>query len=171
MAYIPLNVKTEYSFLSSSIKIENYIKASKKHGFSMLGISDINCCYGFPSFVKACEKNSIKPILGVELNIEYKNNNRIINLFVKNEIGYQNLCKLLIKYNNNELVTETEGLVLIIPSLSGNWFSYPLDHQNQREFLYNIQKKFDSFYIGTECYSEDDKLFLNEIYQNYFNNP
>ena len=31
----------------------------------MLGISDINCCYGFPSFVKACNKNSIKPILGV----------------------------------------------------------------------------------------------------------
>lgn len=167
MAYIPLNVKSEYSFLTSAIKIKKYVETAKLHGFNMLGISDMECCYGFPSFVKECNKNSITPVLGVELNIEYKNNTRTINLFIKNETGYQNLCKLLIKYNDknyHELFENTDGLILIIPSLSGNWFNFPLDFQEQRNFLYEIQKHFDSFYIGTECYSQNDATFLNEIY-------
>ncbi len=167
MTYIPLNVSSAYSFLSSSIKISEYIKAAKKNGFKAIGISDFNCAFSFPSFVKECNTNSIIPILGIELKIEYKNNERTINLFIQNEEGYNNLCEILNKLNNkniNTLFENTNGLICIIPSINGNWFNYPFDFQNQREFLYDIQKHFKSFYIGTECYSKDDISYLNEIY-------
>ena len=168
MSYIPLNVKSEYTFLSSAIRIEKYVSEAKKLGFSMLGISDIENCYSFPSFVKECNKHSIKPILGVELNINYKSNKRVINLFVKNEEGYHNLCEMLSNYssiNFEQNKYKTDGLILIIPSLTGNWFNFPFNNQEQRNFLYDIQKQFKEFYIGSECYQKEDIAYLNLIYK------
>ena len=168
MSYIPLNVKSEYTFLSSAIRIEKYVLEAKKLGFSMLGISDIENCYSFPSFVKECNRHSIKPILGVELNINYKSNKRVINLFIKNEEGYYNLCELLSNYssiNFEQNKYKTDGLILIIPSLTGNWFNFPFNNQEQRNFLYDIQKQFKEFYIGSECYQKEDIAYLNLIYK------
>ena len=168
MSYIPLNVESEYTFLSSAIRIEKYVLEAKKLGFSMLGISDIENCYSFPSFVKECNRHSIKPILGVELNINYKSNKRVINLFVKNEEGYYNLCELLSNYssiNFEQNKYKTDGLILIIPSLTGNWFNFPFNNQEQRNFLYDIQKQFKEFYIGSECYQKEDIAYLNLIYK------
>ena len=168
MSYIPLNVKSEYTFLSSAIRIDKYVSEAKKLGFSMLGISDIENCYSFPSFVKECNKHSIKPILGVELNINYKSNKRVINLFIKNEEGYHNLCEILSNYssvNFEQNKYKTDGLILIIPSLTGNWFNFPFNNQEQRNFLYDIQKQFKEFYIGSECYQKEDIAYLNLIYK------
>ena len=84
-SFFQININTCFKLYS---KIKQYIKTNKN-------VLDLYCGTGSIG-IFVSEKNNV---LGVELNIEYKNNTRTINLFIKNETGYQNLCKLLIKYN------------------------------------------------------------------------
>ena len=57
-------IKTDYSLFKSSIKIEDAIKAAK--GFLILADDNISAT---PTFVYACRKAGIKPIIGVEKEI------------------------------------------------------------------------------------------------------
>ena len=87
--YAPLYVKTNYSLLSSLITIDSYIEYAKKHNISSLAITDNNM-FGVMEFYKKCKSNSIKPIIGLEINI----NNDIVVLYAKNYSGYKTLIKL-----------------------------------------------------------------------------
>ena len=44
MIYTPLYIKTDYSLLSSLIKIDDLIKYSLKHNIKSLAITDDNLC-------------------------------------------------------------------------------------------------------------------------------
>lgn len=104
--YIPLNIKTDYSLLSSLIKIDDLIEKAKEYGFNALGVVDDNLCYSM-EFYKKCIKNNIKPIIGYSFLL----NNKKVYLYAKNYKGYQNLCFIssneitidLIKDNSNDL--------------------------------------------------------------------
>ena len=74
--YIPLLVKTDYSILSSLIKVPDLVKKIKEYGYKAVGIVDDNLFYSI-EFYKECIKNDIKPIIGIELQI----NNKKIYLF------------------------------------------------------------------------------------------
>ena len=54
--YQALYVKTNYSLLSSLIKIDEYIDYAKKHNLSSLSITDNNM-YGVMEFYDKCLKN------------------------------------------------------------------------------------------------------------------
>ena len=95
--YIPLLNKSDYSLLSSLIKLDDLIKYAKDNNIKSLGLTDNNL-YGAQEFIKLCKKNNIKPILGLELVI----NNKKIYLFCRNYNGYKNLCYI----NNNEKSTD-----------------------------------------------------------------
>ena len=112
--YIPLNIKTDYSLLSSLIKIEDLVKIAKEQGFRALGISDDNLCYAM-EFYKECLKNDIKPIIGLKVIV----NEHDIYLYAKNYKGYQNLCYI----SSNDIDIDTiknniEGLFLVLPASS-----------------------------------------------------
>ena len=87
--YSPLYIKTEYSLLSSLIKIDNLIEKCKACNINSLAICDDNL-FGTMEFIKKCNKNNIKPIIG--LDIKYLSSN--ILLYAKNINGYHNLIKL-----------------------------------------------------------------------------
>ena len=71
--YIPLNIKTNYSLLSSLVDIDNLIKKAKSLGITTLAITDSNM-YGVIDFYKKCIQNDIKPIIGVNLVVDDKPN-------------------------------------------------------------------------------------------------
>ena len=87
--YSPLYIKTEYSLLSSLIKIDNLIIKCKENKISSLAIVDDNL-FGTMEFIKKCEKNNIKPIIGLDIKYLFSN----ILLYAKNINGYYNLIKL-----------------------------------------------------------------------------
>ena len=87
--YTPLYVKTNYFLLSSLIKIDDYIEYAKKNNYSSIAITDNNM-FGVMEFYKKCINNNIKPIIGLELDI----NNSILLLYAKNYTGDQMLIKL-----------------------------------------------------------------------------
>ena len=87
--YIPLYVKTNYSLLSSLISIDKLIEYASKNHISSLAITDSNM-FGAMEFYKKCKKNQIKPILGLEVEVE----DSVLLLYAKNYNGYLTLIKL-----------------------------------------------------------------------------
>ena len=87
--YTPLYVKTDYSLLSSLIKIDNLIKKLKDKNITSCAIVDDNL-FGTMEFIKKLEKENIKPIIG--LDVPFKENN--ILLYAKSYKGYKNLIKI-----------------------------------------------------------------------------
>ena len=67
MNYVPLYVKTDYSILSSLIKIDDLIDKLNFLGINACGICDDNLFYVAEFYFK-CKKNNIKPIIGLEIS-------------------------------------------------------------------------------------------------------
>ena len=83
MKYTALQVKTSYSILNSLNNIEKLVSKAKSLGYTSLAITDHNNMFGVPEFYNECEKNNIKPIIGIELTVEEKD----ILLYAMNNDG------------------------------------------------------------------------------------
>lgn len=87
--YIPLYNKSNYNLLSSLLKIDDIVKFAKNNNLTSISLTDSNM-FGTMEFIKKCEKANIKPVIGLEINLD----NFKIVLFCKNYKGYQSLIKL-----------------------------------------------------------------------------
>ena len=63
---VELHAHTKMSTQDGVMDIDQYVKAAKEYGFEALAITDHLNIHGWPDFEKACKKNQIKPIYGVE---------------------------------------------------------------------------------------------------------
>ena len=90
MNYTPLQVKTNYSLLSSLNDIKKIVALASEYGYNSLAITDENNMFGVMEFYLECKKNNIKAIIGIELTYD----NTILLLYAKNLSGYKNLIKL-----------------------------------------------------------------------------
>lgn len=154
--FVPLYIKTNNSILSSLIKIDELISYAKKVGIKALTITDENM-YGAYDFYKACKKNDIKPIIGLEVKII-----DTIILYAKNYDGYKNLMKLSTIQSEREITplelkTYSSDLVCILPYNSNKHYSR----------LKNIYKDiFVSYSNNNEQMSLKtikNKVFMNKI--------
>lgn len=94
---MPIYLKTVYSFLTSLITIDDLINFAKTNKLDSLCICDDNM-YGVMEFIKKCNSNNIKPIVGLDIG------NCL--LFAKDYRGYQNLMKLTTLKSEKELNIE-----------------------------------------------------------------
>lgn len=88
--FMPLNVKSHFSFLDSALTIPAIIEAAREMGAKALAITDPNL-HGAVEFFTAARDAGIKPIIGAEI----VSDGRPTNLYVENAEGYANLCRLL----------------------------------------------------------------------------
>ena len=70
--YIPLFNKSNYSLLSSLLKIDDIIKYAKNNNISSISLTDVNM-YGTMEFIKKCRENDIKAIVGLNVILEKYN--------------------------------------------------------------------------------------------------
>ena len=96
--YNPLYIKTDYSLLSSLIKIDNLINYLKKYNITSCAIVDDNLFYVMEAYNKF-KTNNIKLLVGLEIKI----NDKPILLYAKNEQGYKNLIKIELIKNEQEI--------------------------------------------------------------------
>lgn len=166
--YIPLYVKSNYSLLSSMLKIDDIISYSVTKKIPYAVISDINM-YGVMEFITKCNKNNITPI--ISLSIKY--NNFEIVLFAKNYNGYKSLIKLSTIFNEreilkNDLIKFNDGLLVVIPyssldiydELNTIYDEVYLGYQNKKEEL-EVSKITDKYVFFREClylYKNDSEL-------------
>jgi len=154
--YTPLYVKSNYSFLSSLVKIDELIKKCINYNIKQIALCDDNLI-GAMYFYNKCKESNIKPIIGIDLKIDDYN----VLLYAKDFLGYQNILKIvsinedisydvLKKYNKN--------IVCIVPFNSLNIFS-------------KIDNIFSYTYIGVKNKDEENSslntsnnlVFLNKI--------
>lgn len=99
--YIPLFNKTNYTLLSSLIKIDDLVSYAKNNNIPSIAIADTNM-YGTMEFINKCKKENIKPIIGLHLLLE----NASLVLFAKDYSGYKTLIKLSTIQNERQISLE-----------------------------------------------------------------
>ena len=170
MNYVPLWIKTDYSILSSLIKIDDLVETLSKYNIKACAICDDNL-YGAIEFYDKCIKNDIKPIIGLEINIGYT-----ILLYAKNYYGYQNLCNIntlvsegkldfetLIKYINNLVVVVPYEYKEYIEELKLYCEDIFIGYSNKEEY---INCDGNKVYINkTLTFNKDDIKYLKYLYK------
>ena len=98
MNYIYLSVVTDYTLLSSLIKIDDLIDYAKNNNLNTVGILNDNL-YSTMEFYNKCKKNNIKPIIGYIRKIDDKkyyiypkNYNGLIDLFNERYVSNNLMC-------------------------------------------------------------------------------
>ena len=146
----PIAIKTDYSLLSSLIKISDLINYLVSNNIKVAGILDDNL-FGVIEFYNACKENDIKPLIGLDLKVNKFN----IYLYCKNFDGYKSLIKL------NSLMQEKEldyvdlkkysnDLIAILPS--GSYTVYD-----------TVSKIFSDTYLSyRDDYDKSNALLLSK---------
>lgn len=135
-----LHTHSHYSLLNALPKIDDLVDVAKKNEMKALALTD-NCnLYGAIEFYKTCLKKGIKPIIGIDAYVAYRNRKdkesvdkeryRLV-LLAKNDKGYKNLIQLVTLAHmegfyykpriDRELMEKyNEGIIAIAPSFSSD---------------------------------------------------
>src|SRR3989344_5354002 len=132
--FVHLHTHSHYSLLDGLSKISELVKHAKELGMPAVALTDHGALYGAIEFYKEAKKQGIKPIIGCEVYVAARSRHqkepRIDNrryhltLLAKDNIGYQNLIKLITKAHlegfyykprvDKELLREhAEGLIAL----------------------------------------------------------
>ena len=93
--YTHLHVHSNFSFLDGGSSVRALIDRAKEIGCKSLAITDHNGLYCAVRFYDYAKKVGVKPIVGVELDLEATEGNHHLVLLAKNLNGYSNLCKII----------------------------------------------------------------------------
>ncbi len=176
-----LRLRTDNTFLSSTITVNSAIRMSFEASFNEVAICDLNNMFGVAEFYFLCKKNNLKPIIGVEFSI-YFSDEIIANvlLFAMNETGYYNLVNLTSLVNRfdtkaltlKELSQFHQGIIAVIPS--DNTYLNMLVENNQifeiNECIASFKNIYQYVYFGVYRYRNCNKdsiqllkdLFINQ---------
>ena len=142
-----LNIKSEYTLLSSLIKVEDIITYAKKNNKLEIAIADSNM-YCAMKFKELAEKNNIKPIFGLNVKLE----DLEINLYAKSFLGYKNLVKICTLQNSDMLKRENlkeycKDLVCVLYFKSISYYIA-------------LKKIYEDLYIGYSNTKEEKEALL-----------
>ncbi len=145
MAFVHLHVHSQYSLLDGACtmgdKKDKMMELLEEMGQTAIAITDHGNMYGAIKFYKSAKKHGIKPILGCECytaartrfdkSREYDAHYGHLVLLCKNNVGYQNLIKMVSLSNtqgfyykpriDKELLEKYhEGLICLSACLAGD---------------------------------------------------
>src|SRR5512133_194745 len=89
--FAPLNFHSYYSFLDSTLSVKAIVELARRHELPAVALTDHNNLHGAVEFAQAAAEAGIKPIIGAEIH----RHGRRACLYVQNQKGYRNLCRIL----------------------------------------------------------------------------
>lgn len=105
MSFAHLHTHTAYSLLDGEGTIPKLIERAKELGQTAMAITDHGNMYGVIEFYECAKQNGIHPVLGCEVYVaarsrfdkvhEYDSISSHLILLAENDVGYQNLMKLV----------------------------------------------------------------------------
>lgn len=145
--YIPLYNKSNYTLLSSLLKIDDLITYAEKNNISSLALTDTTM-YGTMEFITKCKSKNIKPIIGLDIILNDYN----IVLYAKDYQGYKSLIKLSTIQNERQATEEdiskyNENLITVVP----------YEYKEKYNSLKNIYKEI---YLGYKTKKEELEALL-----------
>jgi error-prone DNA polymerase len=91
--YTELRAHTAFSFSDGAVTPEALVKRAAELGFTTIGITDTADLGGVVRFALECRRQHIKPVVGVELNVD----GRPAAFLAKNAEGMRNIASLVTK--------------------------------------------------------------------------
>jgi len=104
--YVPLRVRSHYTFLDSTLSPAAIVSLAKQNGMTAVALTDLGNLHGAVEFAQTAKHAGIKPIFGTELRV----GEHPLLLFVESAHGYHNLNRLLSKKAEGRTQNE-EGAV------------------------------------------------------------
>ena len=89
-----LKIHTQYSICEGALRTLDLAKYCKTNKIKAVGLCDTNNLCGALEFSESIAKSKTQPIIGTQINIEFKGKIGKIPIFAKNLEGYKNLIKL-----------------------------------------------------------------------------
>jgi DNA polymerase-3 subunit alpha len=95
--FVHLHVHTQYSIVDSVVRIPSLMTACREAGKPAVAITDQNNMFGMVKFYRAALANGLKPLIGVDINVESANGKEPapLVLLCRNSTGYANLTRLV----------------------------------------------------------------------------
>ncbi len=159
MDFVPLRLNSGFSYLRSGLSIEKMVSLAYKMGYKTIGICDYMNLNGFAPFSHTSEKYGIKPIFGMELELD----GEIFCLFVKNETGYRNLLFIAYLASKGEMSLKTlierkEGLNIVY-DLGSSFLKNRVDDEisNVALELRDRLNGLNDAYLGLPFIPEEEK--------------
>lgn len=181
-----LHLHTEYSLLDGSGKIPKLIKKAKELGMESIAITDHGVMYGCVEFYKQAMEQGIKPILGCEVYVASKsmhikqpdkeNHTNHLVLLVKNEVGYQNLMKIVSqasidgfyykpRVDHEYLRNHSDGIIALSACLGGEVQNNLLkgNYDKAKEIALEYKDIFkEGFYLELQNHGMEEQRKVNE---------
>jgi DNA polymerase-3 subunit alpha len=170
--FIHLHVHSHYTLLGALPTPKELAQRAKALGMPALALTDAGALYGAIHFYKACVKEGVKPIIGLDAFLAPrtrfdkdagidKPRGRVV-LLAKNHHGYQNLIKLVTdsfvegfyyrpRVDHELLERYRDDVVCIIPSFSGEPVLALRDHNPEKA---GASLDWYRSVFGPNCYLE-----------------
>ncbi|WP_273128554.1 DNA polymerase III subunit alpha [Metabacillus sp. HB246100] len=176
MPFVHLQVKSAYSLLSSSVRLDALVQKAKQLQYKSLALTDDSVMYGVIPFYKLCMKEGIKPIIGLTIQVVTEDDEKYtLVLLAENNEGYRNLVKISSAIQTKTpdglperwLKSYAKGLIALFPSTDK--VNQLLIMDKEREELLSlfstIQKTFhkDCFFLGIEKKRDKDHGLLERV--------
>lgn len=165
MNVVPLYIKTEYSMLQSSCRINDLIQKAKNLGYKTLSITDEGNMHGVIKFYQACLKNEIKPLIGLKIIYHFNDKPNSLILYAMNNLGYYHLMKIASRHKINggwidfEYLEKTSlGLLAILPTYDNIFDEFDLkSYQAKTQHIRLLESVYDYVYLGVTKLTIDDE--------------
>jgi len=189
--FVHLHVHTEFSLLDGLSQIDRLVARAKELDMPSLAITDHGVMYGVVDFFRACVKEGIRPIIGMEAYLA----NRTMHdkqkedlkpyhmlLLAKNQKGYQNLLKLasaaqlegfyrVPRIDEDLLAAHSEGLVATTGCLGAKIPQAVMKGQEDvaAETIGKFQEMFgaENFYLELQYHDIEELEMVNKWLANY----
>ena len=112
---VHLYTRSSYSILTSTIRIKELVQYAKSLGYTSVALTDHNVMFAAASFIDACKKEGIHPIVGMEVDCMYHDMIVPFVLLCKDNKGYQQLMVLSSFLNEKEKTCSLEQLQSMLP--------------------------------------------------------
>ncbi|MDN5248147.1 MAG: DNA polymerase III subunit alpha [Wolbachia endosymbiont of Tyrophagus putrescentiae] len=174
--FIHLRVRSVYSLLESSVKIEELIDLCLKNKMPAVAITDSGNLFGSLEFAEHAANRGVQPIIGCNIIVKHLEQNLPVLLIAKDEKGYNNLVSLVSEsfrkresssdtpyIDFDELLNFNTGLIV----LTGGILSHLLLRED-KETIDRLISTFDNrVYIELQRpeESELEEVLINFAYQ------
>jgi error-prone DNA polymerase len=90
---VPLTLRSNYSLMWGTAPIPQLCRYARRLGYDRLALTDTDNLYGLWTFLTACRREGLTPIVGAELTDPQKDWRAVC--LVAEDPGYRNLCRLI----------------------------------------------------------------------------
>jgi len=176
-----LKIHTQYSICEGALRTTDLAKYCKENKIKAVGLSDSNNLCGALEFSETLAKSKTQPIIGTQINIQYKSHSGKIPFFAKDLEGYKNLIKLSSKSfleiedgedphcKFDDILNNCRGLILLTGSLDGFFgklFSKNLTEESSL-LLKKLKKIYkDNLYIEIQRHNDIGEKIFEKYLQN-----